>query len=620
LLVAASLYFTFLGVSEYKNVIQDQADFTATEKGKLKLYMNYEQYGATGFRVILRPPAPMVFFNGSGFARDIIARIDTSEIIGVYNERKGKKAFSVEGHFGDLNQSITVFGTLIVMIIGFLTFPNRHTVKFFSKSSFIKIVSARLLLVNSFFLSFFFAVYWFARILGVTFTAGENRVFILYCATAILILDSFFAAGLFIKIFFKDKKNAVIFLMVTWFFFTFTVPEIGKVYRSMKMNLLPPVEKLNLQKLETLLAAEEVYKKKIRQFLDQRSESIPDEDCKRIKKFMKILFDNYMKEGYLSNKEKEKDFHHRVKSNMEIFVSISVLSPVDFLNIAAAEASGKGYSHYLAFLDYVMKQRDRFMEFYGRKRYETANGEKTDDFKNREPLESFIKNSENIFQSRSRLPGIFEKGAALMVFYIVMLSIALMCLLRKHIRTAPIVRCPEIPTHTQGDTILFVLVNKDKQEAVFSTLVKNHRANLHKYSHEIMDEEVTAARFIDFACRHKKIEKSRIMENLGILNIRETDLQKKLARVPEEVKKKIICAVVFAEDEEVIVLNDFIKSTSREFEEQFLSLAARAAANGRKIVYIGSEMYVPTSSFIKRDVKLKNFQVFQLQPQKISLR
>ena len=83
---------------------------------------------------------------------------------------------------------------------------------------------------------------------------------------------------------------------------------------------------------------------------------------------------------------------------------------------------------------------------------------------------------------------------------------------------------------------------------------------------------------------------------------------------------KIICAVVFAEDEEVIVVNDFIKAVSREFEEQFLSLAARAAANGKKIVYIGKEMYVPTSSFIKRDIKVKNFQVFQLQPQKISLR
>lgn len=620
LLITASLYFTFLGVSEYKNVIQDQEDFIAAEKSKLKLYMNYEQYGATGFRVILKPSALVVFFNKFDFVRNIKAKIDTSEIIEVYNERKGKKAFSVEGRFGDLNQSITVFGTLIMMIMGFLTFPNRHTIEFFSKSSFIKTTLARLLLVNLFFLFFLFMVYWFARTLGVTFTAAENRVFIFYSAAAILMLDFFLAAGLFIKILFKCKKNALIFLMVTWFVFIFIIPEIGKVYRSMKLNLLPPTEKLNLQKLETLLAAEEIYKKEIRQFLNQGSNSTLKKDRKRIKKFMKILFDNYMKDGYLSNKEKEEDLYRRVKSNMETFASLNSLSPVDFLNIVTAEASGKGYTAYLTFLNHVMELRDRFMAFYGRKRYEIANGEKINGLNKRESLESFIKNSENIYQSQSHLTETFGKGAAATVFYIVILSIGLMLLRQKHTRIGTIIRSPEIPTHTQRDTILFVLANKDKQEALFNTLAKNNRANLHKNSHQIMNEEVTAAHFIDFACRQKKIEKSRVMENLGMFDIRETDLQKKLAHVPEEGKKKVICAVVFAEDKEVIVLNDFIKAVSREFEEQFLSLAARAAARGQKIVYIGSEMYAPISSFIKRDVKVTNFQAFQLEPQKISLR
>jgi ABC-type transport system involved in multi-copper enzyme maturation permease subunit len=619
-LIIASLYFTFLGISEYKSVFKDQEDFITAEKGKLKLYMNYEQYGATGFRVILEPSALMVFFSRSDFVRNIEANIDTSEIIRIYNERKGEKAFSVEGRFGDLNQSITVFGTLIMMMMGFLTFPNRHTIDFFSKSGFIKTILARLLLVNCFFLLFLFMVYWFARILGITFTVGENRVFLFYSAAVILMLDLFFTAGLFIKALFKYKKNAVISLLIAWFVFIFIIPEIGKVYRSMRANLLPLVEKLNLQKLETLLSAEQVYKKDIRQFLNQSPNKTLDKDDKKIKKYMKMLFDHYMNNGYLSNKEKEEDLYHLVKDNMETFASLNSLSPVDFLNVVAAEASGKGYTAYLDFLNYVMELRDRFMEFYGRKRYKTNNGEKINNLNNEESLESFIKKSENIYQSQSRLAETFEKGAAAAAFYITILSIGLALLHRKRKKTIATVKSPEISAKIQRDTILFVLANKDKQEALFRTLVKNNRANLHEYSHQIMNEAVTAARFIDFACRQKKIEKSRVMENLGIFHFKETDLQKKLSHVSVEDKKKLICAIVFAEEKEIIVLNDFIKAASREFEEQFLSLVARAAASGQKIVYIGSDMYAPASSFIKRDVKVKNYQAFQLEPQKISLR
>jgi energy-coupling factor transporter transmembrane protein EcfT len=584
LLVAASLYFTF------------------------------------GFRVILEPSVLVVFFSRSDFVRNIKARIDTSEIIEVYNERKGEKAFSVENRFGDLNQSITVFGTLIMMMMGFLTFPNRHTIDFFSKSGFIKTILARLLLVNCFFLFFLFMVYWFVRISGITFTAGENRVFLFYSAAAILILDLFFTAGLFIKALFKYKKNAVVSLLIAWFVFIFTIPEIGKVYRSMGANLLPSIEKLSLQKLETLLSAEQIYEKDIRQFLKQAPNTPVNKDCKKTKKFMKMLFDNYMKNGYLSNKEKEEDLCHLVKDNMETFASLNSLSPVDFLNVVAAEASGKGYTAYLNFLNYVMELRDRFMGFYGRKRYETDSGEKINNLSSGELLASFIKKSENIYQSQSRLTEIFEKGAAAAAFYITILSIGLAFLHRKNKKTIATVKCPEIPPKIQRDTILFVLANKDKQGALFSTLVKNNRANLHKYSHQIMNEAVTAARFIDFACRQKKIKKSRVMENLGIFHLKETDLQKKLSHVPEEDKKKLICAIVFAEEKEIIVLNDFIKAVSREFEEQFLSLVARAAASGQRIVYIGSEIYAPASSFIKRDVKVKNYQAFQLEPQKISLR
>ncbi|MDQ1350270.1 MAG: hypothetical protein QG657_571, partial [Acidobacteriota bacterium] len=57
-----------------------------------------------------------------------------------------------------------------------------------------------------------------------------------------------------------------------------------------------------------------------------------------------------------------------------------------------------------------------------------------------------------------------------------------------------------------------------------------------------------------------------------------------------------------------------------EFEKQFLDLATREAKRDRRIVYIGSEIYTPTSSLIKLDMNIKTYHPFQLEPQQVSLR
>ncbi|MCP5107954.1 MAG: hypothetical protein GY950_31485, partial [bacterium] len=79
LLIIASLYFTFLGVSGYRQFLQDKKSFIASEKDKIKLYVNYEQYGAVGFRVLLEPSPLVVFFSKSDFVQHLEANVDASE-------------------------------------------------------------------------------------------------------------------------------------------------------------------------------------------------------------------------------------------------------------------------------------------------------------------------------------------------------------------------------------------------------------------------------------------------------------------------------------------------------------------------------------------------------------
>ena len=58
-------------------------------------------------------------------------------------------------------------------------------------------------------------------------------------------------------------------------------------------------------------------------------------------------------------------------------------------------------------MDYIMKLRNRFIQYYLQKRY--AN--------NYAVIESFVKGDENIFHSRSQLPNTYWIGVLATVFY-----------------------------------------------------------------------------------------------------------------------------------------------------------------------------------------------------------
>ncbi|HLP45789.1 MAG TPA: hypothetical protein VK469_07585 [Candidatus Kapabacteria bacterium] len=611
IIVIVSLYFTFQGATESNIFSEYKSDFLAAEKDKFALYFNYEQYGAAGFRVILEPALLSVFFNRYDFTRDIEARIDTSEIISLYNERKGKKAFSTDSRFGDLNQSLTIFGTLIMMIMGFLSFPNQFHIEYFKNGHYVvKTILVRILLLNIFFVFLLALNYAFARILGITFRPDDNMCFIWYGLSAILLLDISFLSGLLIKAICKYRRNAFQVLMISWFIFIFLVPEIGKVYRSMKTSLLPSEEKLDIVKLRTLLDSEFNIKQSISNYLSKHNIN-SKEEYQEFQKLLKKLFKDYINNGYALNQKKEADFLQKVKQDIDIFSFLNTLYPVDFLNYTSAEVSGKGYNAYIDFFQYIIKLRDRFMQFYGQKRPETAADVKP------VGVESFIRNSENIYQAKSRLPENFGLGMVFMFSYLaILLGFSCYRNLGKKITTETF----EISGNFKPGQILFLLVNKKKQAEIANALKQGKRPILHRASHLVMNKEVTAQLFINYACREKKIKRYKVIENLELLGIQEKDLHKKIAKHTDECKRKLICALVFAEENDVIIINDFIKGASYEFEQQFLNLVAREAGMDRKIIYLGSEIYTPSSSLIKSDIKVKTYQPFYLAPQKVSLR
>jgi hypothetical protein len=103
------------------------------------------------------------------------------------------------------------------------------------------------------------------------------------------------------------------------------------------------------------------------------------------------------------------------------------------------------------------------------------------------------------------------------------------------------------------------------------------------------------------------------------MGLRETELREKLSAFPEESKKKLVFSFAVARGKNLLI-DEFIKGVSHEFEKQFLHFLSRAVASGLKVAYISSEMFTPASSLLKRDMDIGDCQLFHLDPKKISLR
>lgn len=619
LLIIVSLYLTFQGISGWNNFAEYKKDFLIAENDTVNFYLNYEQYGIFGFRIILEPSPLSVFFNSSDFTQNIEARINTSEIISLYNKRKGKRAFSMDSRFGDMNQSITFFGTLIMVIVGFLSFPNQYHIEYFKNNYYIKSILIRIILLNILFTFLLIINYSFAIAVGMSFRAEDNQCFIIYGFTTLLLLDIFFLSSVFIKSLCKYNKNALLFILITWFIVIFAIPEMGKIYRSIKTSALPSEEKLDREKLKTLLDAERNNRKSIFDFLSKHhnDNTYLNSRSLEFQKLLKMLFLNYMNNGYLQNKKKEDDFFQMVKRDIDVFSFIDTFFPMNFISYVSAEASGKGPTAYLDFFKYVIKLKDQFIQFYGQKRYEIT------DEGGKNVIESFIKDSENIYQSKSRLPENFVIGMVVIGIYIVILSGSMYFMYFMYFskrKKKNKMEFFDVAYSIKDGQILFLLVNKKKQDLIANILKQENRPNLHPNSHLILNEDVKAKVFFNYACDEKKLKKHKVWENLELFAFQEKDLRKNLTKFSEEHKKKLICSLVFAESNDVIVINDFIKGASFEFENQFLNLVTREVNAGRKIIYIGNEIYTPNSSFIKADIRVEKFQAFHLDPQRISLR
>jgi hypothetical protein len=399
-----SLYFVWSGLNEYRQFQAEKKIFIKFEKEKISQMASYANYGAFGFRLLYEASPLNLFFVNSNVLQDVESNIDNFEAIKVESSFKGKKLFVKGGYFKDFAGIPFIFGSLFMLYLGNLALVSPAHVRFMMgrlplKKYYILTTLARLFWLNLFFILFGLSLFFLVQAGGIRFNKSESNMFMLYLLFMVILLDFFYFLGQLTVVLVRFRKIFFLWLFIVWFICIFLLPEFNRISVFNKSSSLESAEKVNLEKFRALMAME----KKFRDYLKVN----PAAPLDQIRQMQKKFAGQFINSSYLMNTGLETKYLRDVEKVIIGHEWQSALFPTTFYYFLSGEASGKGYYGYLDFMDYIMKLRNRFIQFYIQKRYED----------NYAVVESFVKGDENIFHSRSQLPGTYWFGLLSTAFY-----------------------------------------------------------------------------------------------------------------------------------------------------------------------------------------------------------
>ncbi len=378
--------------------------FKRFEGEKFSQFVSYSQYGGFGFRLLYEAPPINLFFANSSVLQDVESNIDGLEAIKVESSFKGNKLFLKRGYFKDFASIPFVFGSLLMLYLGHLALASPAYLRFMVgrvslKKFFCLTTAARLFWLDVFFLSLGLGLFFLVQLGLGGFPRPEKVIFLRFLLFLILLLDFVYLLGQLTTILVSFRKVFFLWFFIVWFVCIFLLPEINRISVFNKSQSLESAEKVNLEKFRTLMALE----KKFRDYLKVN----PATSLDQVREMQKKFALQFINSSFLVNTNLESRYLREVADVIAGHERQSVLFPTTFYQFLTGEVSGKGYYGYLDFMNYIIQLRNRFVQFSLKKRYEGGDA----------PIESFVKNNENIFNSHSYLPGAYWFGILVTALY-----------------------------------------------------------------------------------------------------------------------------------------------------------------------------------------------------------
>lgn len=597
--------FSREGINDYKTILDNREPFLETEKGKVSHYLNYTQYGGRGVRLLLIPGPLSVIFNDLAVYSGLVANVDTGDGLYIYNTFKGKDLFAGPGGYMDFSGLLLLISCFLALIYGYDVTQNPEYLDVLVDVSGdgkipLLIILARMILLNLVFVLLSGMSLVWLLINGIN---TVNLYFLCFVLVVVLTTTFFLLVGGLIGSL-KKRPFKWINLAGVYFFLLFLIPWL--IQKAVYIEASENIEsnyKMEYKKLKAILDFE---KRVHERFGVWKSGGVAPEEIKAaVRESQRV---EYKKFREYENK-RINDIHERIK----IHQAVSAIFPTTFYLSVNKELSSKGFQNFIRFYKFVLDTKDRFIEFYIDKKFYKPLP--------KTGVEPFGKENENLYHAESRLPPSFQPGIALVLVYIAGL---LLIFRRIHIKTSePGIENPGI-TFPGNRGSVFVLCRDDRLKTDICRYYQRQKnaTRLKKINPDQFRFDTGAGEILDYFCRIAGADPKKAAENLarmGITNPTEIKTPSPRLRELREMIPKIYAAVKTAGDFEYIIFNDFVKRESRAFEVDVMKLIAALEKNGKKIIYLSTEMYYPVDS-INGMIDVKHLQTFPLPVNEITLR
>jgi uncharacterized membrane protein YhaH (DUF805 family) len=571
-----SQYLVYFGVARYKNFLSEKEAFLRYERLKVEQYINYEQYGSFGFRVLLEPSPLMVFGNSSPPVESVV---NIKDIVGITSVYKGGKVFVSNGGAGDFTGIFFVLGSLLMFRFGLSNFASYEVIRFHNTWSFILgTLFTRMLLLTLFFSMVIFGGYFLAILMGISFTGAEVGVLTNFSIYVLIFLFLFYALGTFMAVLLRFKKKLTAAAYLVWFVLVLVAPVMSNMQLEKKAKQIKSNELVNLKKLtngKNFERKAELYFKKLQ-----------EKKVTEIRDIARKFFEEYLYRVIPLNKTVEKELNEEVKGVIDYHEKRSTMIPTLFYTFVSKEFPGTGYYAYLDFLDHVLRLRDDFYRYYFDKRYNRIN----------QSVESFVNHQENVFTSRGRLPGTFWTGSGLTVLYSLLLVFGSLFMVHRRLQAEfkanPGEQALELDMQKlePGKTYFHLSPGREQKQVMLNFLESRQAMIIDKPDPAHYDPGTSLGAWLDFEIHHQKVDSRTLKEALDILEVEAVHLKQKIKTLDHEIFARAYLALKLSKESGIYVFDDFLERGSRELE-----LAVKHAVDVLKlhavVIYCGAQMF-----------------------------
>ncbi|MDQ1352187.1 MAG: transporter permease subunit [Acidobacteriota bacterium] len=395
ILFALLLGISQLGIIEYKKELSEIEISNKLEKLHGEQFERYQAYGAYGIKFYMMP-CSLSFISGFKIYSSLVGTVDHGTKLNI-NESRKSPVILPDPAYGFLNFAglLLLFGSLLVMTLGYTTFPNEKESRFLCSLKrfdrmFVVLITSRLIFITTALILLTLCSALMARLNGLTIPVPY---FLVFFGLAVLVMNFYYFLGIFAGSLKTRIKRVVAFVGL---FLALTILPLLVIVNLAKgvSNTISEYQ-TEYDKLRFYMAIE---RNGIKRFGNTRS-------GEEINQFIRSFIANELKIIEDMESKYKKELHDKVG----MFQDLSCFFPALFYLSSANEISGGGYRSYFDFYGFIEKMKNEFIKFFFDKEYFS----KVESGK----VESFIKGDNNIFYCRPGLPPKFLFGIILTLLY-----------------------------------------------------------------------------------------------------------------------------------------------------------------------------------------------------------